>query len=458
MPTHYIAIAQTHVHPLVALAALAAGLLIFVLPRKHLLAPLAAATLLIPLDQIIVLGPLHWQIMRVMLFIAWVRVLATRPAGAPILSGGLNAVDKGIILWTLFSAAVQILRWHSLAILLNQSGVIYTVFASYFLMRFLIRDHGDAEFAIRALVGIAVVVAAVMLVEYSTGRNPYAHFGGAREAVRTDLIERGQRFRAMGPFNHPILAGVFGATIVPLALGLWWRGRRVASLIGGFAASLIVLTSVSSTPVLAYAAGMFGLCLWPFRRSLRQLRWGLVIALVGLHLLMKAPVWALIQRVNVIGGSSGYHRYVLVDEFIRHLGDWWLMGSKDYSNWGFLTADVANQYVNVGETAGLLPFILYISIFVYAFKYLGRARKLCASDRNLQHFLWALGCALLAHVIAFFGITYFDQMVVAWYALLAMISAVAVSPLRGTAEVFKGSAPKKGSVLLPNSVSPSWSS
>lgn len=427
MPEYHIAITQTHVHPLVALAALAAAGLIIVLPRKQWLAPLLAATLLIPLDQIIVLGPLHWQIMRVMLLVAWVRVLATRPAGGRILSGGLNAVDKALILWTVFSAAAHILRWHSTAILVNQSGVVYTIFATYLLMRFLIRDHTDAERAIRILVGIAVVVAAVMLVEQATGRNPYAYIGGAREAVRADLLQRGQRFRAMGPFNHPILAGVFGATLVPLALGLGWKGGRAASVAGALAGTVIVVASVSSTPLLAYAAGLFAIFLWPFRRSLRPLRWGLVAALLGLHLLMKAPVWALIHRVNVIGGSSGYHRFVLVDEFIRHLRQWWLIGSKDYGNWGFLTGDVANQYVSVGETAGLLPFILYISIFAYAFKYLGRARRVC-SDRNQRRFIWALGCALLAHVVAFFGVTYFDQMVVAWYAFLAMISAVTKFP------------------------------
>jgi hypothetical protein len=371
--------------------------------------------------------------LRVMLLVSWVRVLATRPAGTRIVSGGLNAIDKAIILWTVFSAAAQILRWHSVAILVNQSGVIYTIFAAYFVMRFLIRDHIDAEFAVRTLVRIAVLIAAVMVIEQATGRNPYTYFGGAREAVRAGLLERGQRFRAMGPFNHPILAGVFGATLMPLAFGLWWKGRRATCVIGAVAGSVIVVASVSSTPLLAYAAACLGFCVWPFRRSLRQLRWALAIALVGLHFLMKSPVWALIHRVNVIGGSSGYHRYVLVDEFVRHWEEWGLMGSKDYGSWGFLTGDVANQYVNAGETAGLLPFVFFLSIFVCAFKYLGRARKACA-ERGQQRLLWAMGCALLAHMIAFFGVTYFDQMAIAWYAFLAMISAVAVTELHCVSE------------------------
>jgi hypothetical protein len=37
--------------------------------------------------------------------------------------------------------------------------------------------------------------------------------------------------------------------------------------------------------------------------------------------------------------------------------------------------------------------------------------------------LWILGAALFAHVMAFFGISYWDQTEVAWFALLAMICA-----------------------------------
>ena len=44
------------------------------------------------------------------------------------------------------------------------------------------------------------------------------------------------------------------------------------------------------------------------------------------------------------------------------------------------------------------------------------------SDRKQAWLLWCLGAALFAHVIAYFGIGYFDQMQFAWFALLASIS------------------------------------
>lgn len=65
-----------------------------------------------------------------------------------------------------------------------------------------------------------------------------------------------------------------------------------------------------------------------------------------------------------------------------------------------------------------------------AFKYLGKARQVDGEVGD-RRFLWAVGCALLAHIVAFFGLAYFDQLIVSWYALLAIISAVAAPLAEG---------------------------
>ena len=102
--------------------------------------------------------------------------------------------------------------------------------------------------------------------------------------------------------------------------------------------------------------------------------------------------------------------------------------------------DTANQYVALGESSGLFPLILFLALIVYGFKYLGRKRR-SATSRREALFLWSLGAALFAHAVGFFGISYFDQTIVVWYALLAMISA-AVAPV----------GPKDGKKRLRSSV------
>ena len=163
----------------------------------------------------------------------------------------------------------------------------------YFLLRFLIQDGEDIRRVIKVLVYLDIVIAACMASEQLFGHNIFASLGGvvSLPSVRDGAI------RSQGPFAVYITAGVFGATLVPLLAWMWKTGgSRTLTAMGLIASTLIVVTSFSSTPLLAYAAGIGALCLWPVRDQMRTLRWLLVAVLVGLHLVMKAPVWALIAE------------------------------------------------------------------------------------------------------------------------------------------------------------------
>lgn len=425
-------VSESVVHPAVLLAILIAGVLICILRRDKAVSAFLAAALLIPMDQVVMIGPAHFSMVRVLVLFGIVRILKDKlSSNRPLFSGGRNQLDLVVILLAVFVALNGILLFQASREVLNELGNLYTIFGVYFLLRFLIRDQEDVWHAIQTLVYIAAFVAAIMSYEQATGHNPYAVLGGARVANYAKLAVRDDRFRAQGPFSHSILAGTFGAVLIPLFVALWWRGKkyRKTAALGIISATVITLACNSSTPVLGYAAGVLALCLWPARQWMRAIRWGIALTLVALHLVMKAPVWHLISRIDITGGSSSWHRFMLVDQCIRHFGDWWLIGVKDTSVWGWDMWDTANQYVSVCDNSGLLPFLLFLAVLVYGFKYLGRARCTAGKDKKTALFMWALGSALFANAVAFLGISYYDQTMVAWYALLAMIAtAVSVRP------------------------------
>jgi hypothetical protein len=119
---------------------------------------------------------------------------------------------------------------------------------------------------------------------------------------------------------------------------------------------------------------------------------------------------------------------MLIDTFVRHFWDWWLIGTTDAANWGFDMWDMSNQFVAEGETGGLATFICFILMISWSFGRIGKARKLVRGNLNKQWFLWFLGMALFSHCVAYFGISYFDQTKFSWFALLAAISA-ATAPI-----------------------------
>ena len=140
-------------------------------------------------------------------------------------------------------------------------------------------------------------------------------------------------------------------------------------------------------------------------------------------MVMKAPVWALIDRIDLTGGSSGYHRFELVNQTILHFGEWWLLGEKTTYQWGYDLWDTSNTYVETATTGGLITLILLIAIITIAFQFLGNSRK-AAKNLKTAKFFWTFGATLTAHLVAFIGVSYYDQSIVGWYLLLAIISAI----------------------------------
>ena len=420
-------VGETVLNPIVLVLVLVVGAIILVRPRSNIIGPLIAAFILIPTDQILLIGSFHFPMLRFLALFGFARLVREKlSSGGRIFTGGINKIDLAVISFASVTALAGVLLFQEWGALIYQLGNIYTIFGDYFLLRYLVRDESDIIRMLRALAYVAAVVAVVMTWEMITGHNPYALLGGANAADYANSIARAERFRATGCFVHPILAGTFGALLLPLFVLLWQSGKenRLISAIGIVSATAITVASNSSTPVAAYAGGVLALCLWPLRNRMRLLRWAIVFTVVSLHLVMKAPVWHLIARIDLSGGSSSYHRFMLVDQCLEHFSDWWLVGVKSTFGWGWDMWDTANQYVSICDCSGLLAFILFLATIVYGFQYLGKARK-SAPKQKQQIFLWALGAALFANVVAFMGISYTDQTQVVWYALLAAISAAA---------------------------------
>jgi len=416
---------DTVLHPLVAAALCLSVLLVLFLPRKYAIAPVLLVAFLIPLGQVLVIGGVHFTVFRITIISGLTRLAWSGPGAR--LRGTFNAIDGAFSLWAISYALSFVRLYMDGQALINRLGFLLDALGGYFLLRCLIQDPEDVRRAIKWLIFVTTVIAVCMVIEHRTQRNVFGLLGGVRPTPEV----RNGTIRANGVFQHSILAGCYGATMVPLYVILWKQStRRATALLGLISSTVVLLTASASTALSAYMAGLLALCLWPIHDRMRFLRWMLVFTLVGLQLVMKAPVWALIGRIDLTGSSSGYHRYMLVDNCIRHFSDWWLIGTKDYNEWGFDMWDLSDQYVAYAVTGGLATLVFFIAIISYSFRELGNARKYVAGDMRYEWLLWCLGAALFAHVIAYFGIGYFDQMQVAWFVLLAMISAATTHAMR----------------------------
>jgi len=404
-------------------------LVILYSPRKYGIVAFLLSTFLVPAGQEIFLGGLHIFVHRIVVLAGSIlasHALASRRPSV-LGGGGWNSIDSAFLLWVCFHVFAFAVLYSDGPALINQAGYIWDYAGAYFVLRHLIQNEQDVYTAIKCFSYLAIILAVFMIQEQMTGQNLFGLLGG----VRLQPQIREGRIRSEAVFQHAILAGTFGAVLLPLFVSLWQTGKNKLLSIGGVLASAVmVITSVCSTPIMACASGILAMWFWPFRKRMRLFRWGVLIMLLALHLVMKAPVWALIERIDIVEGSSSYHRYQLVDQFIRHAGEWWLLGTKTNAQWGEEMIDTSNAYVEQGTGGGLLTLVFFVVLIARGFGQIGKARKSVeAQDRTKARFYWLLGASMFAHVTAFWGIFYFDQTRVAWFALLAMISAAKYLPL-----------------------------
>lgn len=419
---------ESNIHPVVLLLLVVAVLLLSIGPRKYLLYVFIASAVLIPLSQVAVIGGLHFMVLRIVVLVGGVRLLfggylnRNRPPW-----NGLTKIDKAFLAWLVVHAAMFTILWGEMGALVNQMGMIYTNLGIYVFLRCMIQEDAGVEQAIKAFAFVCFICGIFMLSEQFTGRNVFGYWG---TNPPLQVVLREGRLRSQGPFFHPLLAGAFGATSIPLFYGLWRKGKssRLSAAAGIIGASLMAITSFSSTSVIALGAGALALAAWPLRRKMRSIRWMMATSVVGLHLVMKAPVWALIARLDITGGSSGYHRYELINQTILRFREWWLVGTTAQAEWGWDMWDSINWYVDQCTSGGLLTFFLFLAVIVYAFKAVGKMRAAAeaSGNRTAELFAWAIGACVFSNAIAFIGISYFDQSIVVWLGLLAILSAIPV--------------------------------
>jgi len=402
------------------------GIITLLLPRRYAFVPIIVAACYMTLGQKIIIETADFTMLRIIIFFCWIRVIIR----GELSSIKFNAIDKTLILYIITAIITGTLLWNTTEHLINRLGLAYTAMGTYFFFRIVIRDFYDINLLLKTLAIIIVPLACLMLIEKTTGRNLFYVFGGV---PMFSLVREGS-VRCQGPFAHSILAGTLGATLIPFFIAMWLKneGTKALAITGFMAATIIALTPRSSGPAMAYLFAIIGMLMWRFREHMRAIRWGILFSLLALHMVMKAPVWYLIARLGHLIGGSGWHRAELIDTAIRHFGEWWLLGTT-YTrhwmptgvSWSPDQADITNQFIQVGVTGGMITLILFTTVIVLCFRDIGQTLK-AAKDEPfaIRIILWAMGAALLAHIVSFVSVSYFDQIIVFWYLLLAMISTV----------------------------------
>jgi hypothetical protein len=318
-------------------------------------------------------------------------------------------------------AMLALIRWGGLAQGL-ESGGIYTVeFAgAYLLARLYIRSYEDFAATARLYVGLVLATLVFTIPEALTGIH-ILHDGisGALGGPMAPYIEpRMGLERTFGPFDHPILYGVFCAAAFSLAYFVLAE-RRLMNLRGMAKVTGVGLATFMSASGGPYVVLMMQGFVAAWQRVLGRIqgRWAALFTLFAAAYVAidvfstKTPFHVFVNNFT-FSRQSAYNRILIFEfgtaEVARHpvfgigLGDWerpaWMSDSMD------------NFWLVTAVRYGLPALVLLVALLLGLIWTVGQRRDLPPDWRRARH-AWAF---------TLFGITVAAATVHLWNALFVL--------------------------------------
>lgn len=404
---------------LVALFLACAGAAQFLLPRRLAALPLLMTFAWIPRAQVVELGDIKITAFRLIIAVGVVRAFVRQER----LPSPFSSMDLAWVLWSVAMIATWTL--HTSNDLAFRVGLVWDYLGAYYVVRLALSTYADIERLFMMFCAVLVPVAVLMLVEAHNGENPLGDIGGLPTQWREG------KFRAAGPFSHPILAGTVGSACLLTGFTLW-RLRAGFGIAGILAGAAIVHASASSGPMMMTAFGLCGLALWKYRAHLKRIRWWLLALGLLVQMAMQDPIYYLMAKIDVVGGSTGWHRARLIQASLEHFGEWWLAGTDRTIHWmptGILAndqhTDLTNHFLAMGVIGGLPVLVPFAAAMVLIIRRVDREFLVVGDTPDRHQFLaWSIGAMTFAHATNFLSANLFDQSIVSFMLLFSCAGVV----------------------------------
>ncbi|MCT4609183.1 MAG: hypothetical protein N4A70_08240 [Pelagimonas sp.] len=374
-------------------------------------------TVMLPTAVSLNLGGLRLSAYRVVLIVLFLPMLVKLLSGQ---RGRINLFDILLLLHCTW-AVIALIKWGGVGQGLESGGIYFVECAGAYLVgRLYIRSYEDFAAVARAYVAVVIATLLFTVPEALTGIHIlHDSISGAFGGARAPFIEPRMGIeRTFGPFDHPILYGVFCASAFSLAYFV--VAERRFSNLGGMAkvagVGLATFMSASGGPYLVLMMQGF-VALWERVLSRVQGRWAALFSLMALAYVAidlfstKTPFHVFVNNFT-FSKQSAYNRILLFEygsaEVARHpifgigLGDWerpvWMSDSMD------------NFWLVTAVRYGLPAFFLLVGMLLGLIWAAGQRKGLPPQWRRARH-AWAF---------TLFGISVAAATVHLWNALFVL--------------------------------------
>lgn len=245
-------------------------------------------------------------------------------------------------------------------------------------------------------------------------------------AVRLGLM------RAPGAFPHPILAGIFFSSFIPLYM---WIGLRGWPFILGIMAGVASFFTVSSVAILAIAANI-GLVTYDWlSERFSQLSWRLFLSFVGILVFVaelgtNSGLFGLITRFGGFSAHNSFYR-ILIWRFGSEnvvQNPWFGIGYGEWVRPTWMPRSIDHYWLLLAVQYGIIPPLLIIlALVVVIWKLSSKSATLPVFDRRGQR---ALAISLAVFAFGTLSVSIWLSAQIWFFMMLGICASIGAQNLR----------------------------
>ncbi|MEL6830286.1 MAG: O-antigen ligase family protein [Pseudomonadota bacterium] len=350
------------------------------------------------------------------------------------------AADAYVILYCAW-ATIALIYHHGAAAIETAGVTLVDALAAYLAGRTLITSKADMHLVLRYAFVFLVLLIPTVLVEALTGRNIilqfFSSFGDAHP--NTDQGIRMGLHRVQGPFEHPILFGVFSASLFVLAaLGRAFKSLFLTILFTA-TALMCALLSLSTGALLLVNVALI-LMLWRRMFIGYAHRWKLLGGCASAAYLIidiasnRTPFHVFVSyltfnsgsaynRINIwIHGTAEVERYPILG-----------IGMNDWTRPSWMSASIDNFWLVQAIRYGIPAFILLSIAIYFALRQVSQPTQLGPETASLRR---AMVFALVSILFAICSVHLWNA-IHSWFMfLIGAMSWIALKDQNGAAQTY----------------------
>jgi hypothetical protein len=315
-------------------------------------------------------------------------------------------------------------------------GLLNTAFV-YLAVRMIVDDRAKVIALIKALILIGLPLAALGIVQMTTGKNPTNYL---LPFYSEDLTVRATRenlrfgmHRASVTFGNYISFGLFFAGVAPLCVGLWraraWSKVTIVALT--LALLVGVFSSLSSAPLFAIVAAAGITIAYPLRRFWPVLLGAFLGCVLFVEVFSDSHFYHVLARLAMNPATARYRIGLMEEAFGGGMSGHWFAGygyvgigpGNDNTNFHWHHRDIVNIYLAVLVRFGLLGLIPFVALNVLYYRRLVQAAR-ATTDRADKWLIWTISAALIGWNVAMMTVSALGPMNTLLYVFMGLCASL----------------------------------